>query len=123
MVSYRDPQIEKTYEAYNALSQKISTMSIGDSELKQLIIGTYGNFTPHNGPATKGALARNDLLSGITKEFRKNRIQEILATSQQDLIQFARYFERLQSKSYRATIGSKTKIEKADKLFKAIEIL
>jgi Zn-dependent M16 (insulinase) family peptidase len=82
-----------------------------------LIIGAYGSFTPHQGPASRGASARNDYLSGITPAFRQQRIEEILATSAHDLRRFAPYFQQLQATRYRATIGSRDKIEQDKSLF------
>ena len=117
MVSYRDPQVKKTYEAYEALPGVIKGLDLSEESLQQLIIGAYGSFTPHLGPASKGGSARNDYLSGITPAFRQQRIEEILATSAQNLRQFARYFEQLQKTSYRATIGSRDKIEQEKVLF------
>ena len=39
--------------------------------LQQLVIGTYGNFDPHQGPAGLGITARNEYLSGITAAFKQ----------------------------------------------------
>ncbi len=123
IISYRDPQIEKTYAAYEVLPEKIATLAVDDTILNQLIIGTYGNFTPHQGPAAQGASARNDFLSGITNEFRQQRIEEIIKTSNNDLKAFAPYFENFRRSPIRTTIGNKEKIMATDGLFEKIEIL
>jgi Zn-dependent M16 (insulinase) family peptidase len=123
MVSYRDPQVKKTYEAYEALPEVIQGLELSEDALQQLITGAYGSFTPHLGPSAKGATARNDYLSGITPAFRQQRIEEILATSAQDLRQFAPLFRQLQTTRYRATIGSRDKIDQDKSLFgKIIEL-
>lgn len=120
MVSYRDPQVKKTYDAYEALPAVINALDLTEESLHQLIIGAYGSCTPHVGPASKGAAARNDYLSGITPLFRQQRIEEILATSAHDLRRFAPYFQQLQASRYRATIGSRDKIEQEQALFGTI---
>lgn len=120
MVSYRDPQVKKTFEAYEALPGVISGLDLSEESLHQLIIGAYGMFTPHQGPASKGAAARNDYLSGITPTFRQQRIEEIVATSTKDLRHFAPLFRQLQATRYRATIGNRDKIEQNKPLFEDI---
>ncbi|MDY0390773.1 MAG: insulinase family protein [Desulfobulbus oligotrophicus] len=121
MVSYRDPQVKKTYEAYEALPTVVNELkSIPTELLQQLIIGAYGSATPHQGPAAQGAAARNDYLSGITPVFRQQRIEEMIQTSAQDLQAFAPLFHQLQTTRYRSTIGNGEKIEHDKDLFSEI---
>ena len=118
MVSYRDPQVRKTYEAYEALPAVINGLhELSAESLQQLVIGAYGTANPHQGPATKGASARNDYLTGITPAFRQQRIEEIMRTTARDLRSFAPLFQQLQANRYRATIGSREKIEQDQALF------
>ncbi len=117
MVSYRDPQVKNTYEAYEALPDVISGLEISEESLQQLIIGAYSSCNPHQGPGSKGATARNEYLSGITSAFKQQRIEQILATTSSELRQFAPFFQQLQATRYRATIGNQEKIEQEKTLF------
>jgi len=118
MVSYRDPQVRKTFEAYEALPAAINGLdSLSAESLQQLVIGAYGSTNPHQGPASRGAAARNDYLAGITPAFRQQRIEEIVRTTAQDLRAFAPLFQQLQATRYRVTIGSREKIEQDRDLF------
>ncbi|PID72138.1 MAG: peptidase M16 [Desulfobulbus propionicus] len=119
IVSYRDPQVDKTYAAYNQLQQTVANMDISDDMLSQLIIGTYGGFTPHQGPATRGATARNEYLSGITPEFKLQRIKEITTTTAPQLKEYAEYFNAFTNSPYRASIGNGEKIAQAATTFAA----
>ncbi len=117
VISYRDPQVRKTYESYQAMTEVVKTLELPDEVLQQLIIGTYGNFTPLQAPAAKGVIARNDYLSGITPEFKQQRIREITSTSVADMRSFGHAFETMQKKSHRMIIGNRAKIEADGKLF------
>jgi hypothetical protein len=117
MVSYRDPQVKKTFDAYEALPAVINGLELSEESLQQLVIGAYSTCSPHQGPASKGATARNEYLSGITTAFKQQRIEAILATTAQDLRQFAPFFQQLQTTRYRATIGNREKIEQEKSLF------
>jgi presequence protease len=121
MVSYRDPQVRKTYEAYEALPAVINGLhELSPESLQQLVIGAYGTANPHQGPGTKGASARNDYITGVTPAFRQQRLEEIMRTTARDLRGFAPLFQQLQANRYRATIGNREKIEQDKGLFSEV---
>ncbi len=120
LVSYRDPQIDKTFAAYNDLGRRIAGLDLSDKVMEQLIIGTYGGFDPHQGPAAKGATARNEYLSGITPEFKQKQLDDILDSTITDMRRFAPLFDALRDRGYRATIGNGEKIRAAKDLFNDI---
>ena len=74
-VSYRDPQIRKTYEAYNRIPEIISSATLSAQILEQIIIGTYGAFDPHQ--SARGQ--RSDRKKRVSQRYlcrtkaRKNR--------------------------------------------------
>ena len=120
MVSYRDPQVSKTYEAYDRLPQVVSDMELSPQALEQLIIGTYGNFDPHQSAAAKGVTARNEYLCDITAEQKRQRLQEISATTLAELRSYADQIRAMTDNRYRAIIGNRAKIEADRDLFDLI---
>jgi Zn-dependent M16 (insulinase) family peptidase len=123
IISYRDPQVRKTYDSYAAIPAIISGLQLSDKVLEQLVIGTYGNFDPLQSPAAKGATARNEFLSGITPAHKQQRIEEIIATRVPDMQAFAPAFTRMLATSHRVIIGNRGKIEKDRDLFAQISEL
>ncbi len=120
LVSYRDPQIEQTYQAYEAIAESVKKLDLSNTSLEQLVIGTYGAFTPLQSPAARGKTARNEYLSGITSTFKMNRIESIIETTADDMRSFAVLFETLKNNTYRATIGNVEKIQENSELFNDI---
>lgn len=120
LISYRDPQVKKTFDAYDKLKEHVGHLTPSRQVLEQLIIGTYGNLDPHQTAAVKGALARNEFMTGITPAFKQQRIDDVLKTSAQDLQAFAPYFDNLLENSYRATIGNCEKIRSNSSLYSDI---
>jgi Zn-dependent M16 (insulinase) family peptidase len=116
-VSYRDPQVKKTYDAYAGVARVVDELDVPEKVLEQLIIGTYGNFDPHQSTAARGATARNEYLSGITPEFKKQRIDEILSTTVAEMRKFGPAFAAMQPRSHRSIIGNRAKIEADSELF------
>ena len=105
LISYRDPQVRKTYEAYDRIPEIVANLELPEKVLEQIIIGTYGSFDPHQSPAAKGATARNEYLSGIDINYKHQRLEEIVSTTIADLQAFAPAFKQM--KSYRAVIGNR----------------
>jgi hypothetical protein len=120
LVSYRDPQITKTFDAYSNLHNHINNLELTPQVMEQLIIGTYGSLDPHQAPSVRGAAARNEYLAGITKDFKQKRIDDVLATTPQKLKQFAPLFESLTDNCFRTTIGSCDKIRSNSDLYDEI---
>ena len=120
LISYRDPQVRKTFEAYQQLPGVIADIDISAQALEQLIIGTYGAFDPHQSAAVRGATARHEFLSGITKEQKQQRLREITATTQDDLRSFSNRFSDMTRNAHRAIIGNRTKIETDRDLFDSV---
>ena len=115
IVSYRDPQVRKTYEAYDRIPDIIGNLDLSPTVLQQLIIGTYGGFDPHQSPAARAASARNDYLSGIDIASKRLRLEEIVTTRIADMKAFAPAFAAM--KRYRSAIGNRAKIEHDKDLF------
>ncbi len=111
IVSYRDPQIEKTFAAYDNLWQVVEKLELSKSGLNQLIIGAYGSYLPHQGPAGRGTTARDDYLTNVTPEFRKNIVQEIIDCKEDNLSAFAANLKRITEQQIIATIGNGSLIE------------
>lgn len=120
IVSYRDPQVKKTYDAYANIPQVISSLDLPPKIMEQLIVGTYGNFDPLQSAAIQGATARNDYLTGVTPDIKRQRLTDIITTELADLKRFAPSFEQLMKSSHRAIIGNRKKIEADKELFDII---
>ncbi len=116
-VSYRDPQVKKTYDAYNAVPTIIDNLKLSQKVLEQLIIGTYGTFDPLLSSAAKGAIARNDYFNGIDAAYKQQQLTDIISTTVDDMRGFAPAFAAMAPKCHRAIIGNRSKIEADRALF------
>ncbi|WP_284152724.1 insulinase family protein [Desulfofustis limnaeus] len=123
LISYRDPQVRKTFQAFERIPSVIAGIDLSPHALDQLIIGTYGSFDPHQSAAARGATARNEYLSGITVTEKQQRLREITATTAHQLRSFADVFQAMLDNSYRSAIGNREKITADDALFDVISDL
>ncbi|OQX11647.1 MAG: peptidase M16 [Desulfobulbaceae bacterium A2] len=121
LVSYRDPQVSRTFSAYQGIGAAVQELRLGGPALEQLIIGAYSGFDPHQGSAAKGVTARNDYLCGIGPTQKQAWLDEILATGEEDLRAFAPVFAVLAGNdACRGSIGSRARLEGAGELFDSI---
>jgi len=119
-VSYRDPQVARTYEAYETLAAAVGELDLSPAKLDQLVIGAYGSLNPLRSPAAAGLKERDAHLCGISPEYRQQIIEQVIDTEAADLRSFAPFFENLAAKGFRASIGSAEKIRAAAGLFDAV---
>lgn len=119
LVSYRDPQVRKTYAAYDAIPTAVQGLELSRERLDQLIIGTYGALNPLQSPAVQGLAARNEYLCAITPEYKQKRIGRVIDTEVEDMRAYAPVLEQLTrtENRFRATIGSGEKIREHAELF------
>lgn len=121
--SYRDPNVKKTYEAYEGISEHISKFQIDNDTFDNIKIGAYSAFDPLQSPNGKGIKARNDYLSGEKEERVEKIIDEILDSTQQDIRDQAPQLKKFNDKAIKSIIGSSELIKKdADLFSELIEI-
>ncbi|MES0490468.1 MAG: insulinase family protein [Leptospirales bacterium] len=110
-ISYRDPNIKSTFEAFYGIPDMLSSLEISEYALDQIKISTYNSFDPLLSAAQKGSKARDQLLHGLTLEDTKQIVDEIMNTTATDLREMADGFAKYMKSSVISIIGSGEKIE------------
>jgi len=82
--SYRDPNLGRTLEAYDAASDFLETAEISEDELRKCIIGTIGDVDIYMLPDAKGFASLVNYLVHYTDEKRQEHRDELLAASKSD---------------------------------------
>jgi Zn-dependent M16 (insulinase) family peptidase len=83
-LSYRDPNLLKTLDNYDATVDFLRKLEIGKEELTKSIIGTIGDVDSYQLPDSKGYTALMRHLLNVTDEERQERRDQILGTTQKD---------------------------------------
>lgn len=115
--SYRDPNVRKTYEAFYNIPNDIEKFDISKDMFFQFIIGAYSSFDPLLNPDSRAVLAKNEYLSGVTAEFKRNTVKELLSTTPDDIRAFAPFLRQALNNGFRSIIGSSSKISADKDLF------
>lgn len=122
-VSYRDPNIAETIEAYKALADTIETIEIDERELTDYKISVLGSFDQPLTPVQWGSRALGIYNSKTTDEYRQKIRDEVFDCTLEDIRAFAPYIREVISKNNLCVIGSARMIEAQSDSFDAVENL
>jgi Zn-dependent M16 (insulinase) family peptidase len=112
-VSYRDPNLVKTLDAFDRSASFLRDLDLTDDERVKGIIGTIGDIDQYRLPDAKGFLSMTRQLSGVTDEDRQVIRDEVLDTSLSDFNDFVQILDAIKDKGLVKVLGSQSAIEGA----------
>lgn len=115
--SYRDPNLEKTFENYNGAVEYIKNFNVDDNEMKRFIIGTIARIDNPLTPKQEGDRAFRYLIEKTTEEELQRERDEILTTKQEDIRGFAKLIEDMLLQKNYCVYGNEDKINENKNLF------
>ncbi len=122
-VSYRDPNLEKTIDVYEAAADYIENLEIDERMMTQFIIGAISNLDTPMNPYAKGAYSLNGYMVGRDfAEVQKER-DELLATDEAAFHKLADYVRAFMSDDCLCVVGGGEAIENAKEIFGKVENL
>lgn len=116
-VSYRDPNLTQTLNAYDECFKFIDKFDVNNREMTKYIIGTISNLDTPLNPSSRGDKALGLYLRGITLEDRQRERDEVLSTDVSKIKTFSRLVESVMNKDFVAVVGDDKKIKENKDLF------
>jgi len=113
-VSYRDPNLLKTLEAFDGSAQFLKDLKIGDDELVKGIIGTIGDIDQYQLPDAKGYTSMVRHLTKENEDRRQKMRDEILGATKKDFQSFGEILESAMPRGVVKVLGSETAIREAE---------
>jgi hypothetical protein len=113
-VSYRDPNLLKTLEAFDGSAQFLRDLKIGDDELAKGIIGTIGDVDQYQLPDAKGYTSMVRHLTAENEGRRQKMRDEILGATKKDFQSFGEILESAMPRGVIKVLGSETAIREAE---------
>lgn len=117
-VSYRDPNLSKTINAYDECYKFIENFEVDEREMTKYIIGTISNLDTPLNSSSKGDKALNLYIKGVTKEDLEKERKEVLETKFNDIRSFSNLIKDVMEKDYLVVVGDDKKIKSEKDLFK-----
>lgn len=120
LASYRDPQLEKSLEAYEELPAWLENLDLSQRELDKYVIGTMsGVDIPLTNSMILSRIA-TFVLRQVTPEKRQLTRDQVLDVSLEDLRALAPLIKDTLSDGYLCVVGGKQKLEASQGLFTKI---
>ncbi|KAA8496347.1 Presequence protease 1, chloroplastic/mitochondrial [Porphyridium purpureum] len=112
-LSYRDPNIKYTLDAYDKAPEFLRNADVGSEDLEKAIIGAIGDMDSYSLPDAKGYASMLRVLTGETDDLRQERREQILGASVQDFRALGDALEEMTSSASVVVVGSKEAVKKA----------
>lgn len=123
IASYRDPHVLETDLVYRNIPNFIRNMNYTDEDMLKLKIGAISNLIMVLHVKRKGKVAFNRLITDLTYDEILKSYNELLATTNDDLVNLAKSVEELINKSNLCVVGNEKDIGNNSALFDIIRKL
>ena len=122
-VSYRDPNLEKTIEAYQGASAFVRNFEADERTMTKFIIGAVSESDMPLSPAAKGARSMAAYLTNMTYEEIQKERDEMLNTTPDDIRALAGHLDAFLADECLCVVGNEEKIKESRELFLKLEPL
>lgn len=122
-VSYRDPNLAKTIEAFEAAPGWVEQFADDERAMTQAVIGTISEMDTPMNPAAKGLRSLSIYLTNQTEEQLQRERDEVLDATAQDIRELAAYIRAFLEDDCLCVVGNEKKIEEEKEKFFTLEQL
>ncbi len=112
-VSYRDPNLLGTLEAFDSCGEFLRSSPISKEELEKAVIGTIGDIDRHKLPDAAGHISMLRRLTGQTEEGLQEIRDQVLGTTGAHFTEFAGILEGVRDAGMVKVLGSRRAMEEA----------
>ena len=123
LISYRDPNLERTMEVYEGVVDYLKNFNVSDRDMNKFIIGTMSSLDRPMNPAAKGARSMNLYMNRVSEEMIRSERGQILDAQQEDIRALADVVKAMLDQNLLCVIGSEEKIEEQKDMFLEVKIL
>jgi Zn-dependent M16 (insulinase) family peptidase len=114
LYSYRDPQLEKTFENFSRLGEYLQTTEFTVKDIDRFIIGAVNEEDIPEKNNARGSIALRYHIMGITEDALNERRCEMLDITAQQIKEFGAKLEEGSKKSVLVTVGNENSVKNND---------
>ena len=123
LISYRDPNLERTMEVYEGVVDYLKNFTVDERDMNKYIIGTMSNIDRPMNPAAKGDRSMNLYMNHVSAEMIRKERADILNAQQEDIRKLAKVLDAMLAAKQICVIGSEEKIEAQKEMFGEVRTL
>lgn len=116
--SYRDPRLEETLETYRGIPDFVENFEADETGITGFILGAISNVDNPLTVSQQGNRAVGNYFRKVTYEDKQRERDEILATTAEDIRNFAPMLKDIVDQNNYSVYGNEDKIEENKDLFK-----
>lgn len=123
MVSYRDPNLEKTNDIYEGAADYIRNFNVSRRDMVKFIIGTIGEIDAPLTPSAIGSRSFTHYMCNCTEDMLRKDREEVLDATVESIRELAPLIESAVGQNYLCVVGNQKQINEAADLFDEIKPL
>ena len=123
MVSYRDPNLEKTNEIFEESVDYTKHFTVSERDMTKYIIGTISSMDTPLNPNAKGMRSLSAWMTGVTGEQVQRERDQVLGCGCEEIRALAPYLQAMLDGHHICVIGNEKKLEEQKTLFEVTESL
>lgn len=118
--SYRDPNLSKTFENYDASIEYLQNFVADDNTMTRYIVGTVSRLDRPLTPSQQGNLAFRRYLEGTTKSYVQEERKAVLSTTPGDIKNYTKMVSEILAQETYCVYGNEEKLKSEEQLFKKL---
>ena len=119
-VSYRDPNLKNTYNAFEKVQDYVTNYDGDSEEIERYIITTIADYDAPMTPSIKAARSYINYKTGLSFEDRQKERDEILSTTPEEIRSLAEYIEKINDGRHLSCVGGEEMLKKEGDVFDKI---
>lgn len=123
MVSYRDPNIEKTNEIYEHAWEYVRDFNVSERDMTKYIIGTIGEMDTPMTPSAKGNYSFVFYMSNTSKEKLTEERRQVIDATAEDIRNLYPLIKAVTDENYLCVIGNAENIRSQKDMFDELKTL
>ena len=123
LVSYRDPNLEKTNEVFEKSVDYTENFDVSERDMTKYIIGTISSMDTPLTPSAKGARSMSAWMTGLSFEDVQKERDEVLSCGCAEIRALAPYLKAILAQNCLCAIGNEEKLEEQKEMFGCLESL
>ena len=123
LVSYRDPNLEKTNEIFEKSVDYTESFEVSERDMTKYIIGTVSSMDTPLTPSAKGARSMSAWMTGLSFQDVQKERDEVLSCGCAQIRALAPYLKVILSQNCLCVIGNEEKLEEQKDMFGRLESL
>ncbi len=112
--TYRDPNIEESFNIINKLPEFLENLNLTQKEIDNYIIGAYSSLIPRGGAITLARTYQNFYIKNILNADIVKMQTEAKATTLQDVKDFSKVIQEILDNSNKSSSGQLEKLKKSN---------